>query len=103
VLHVLLIDKGGRAAKVWLRLPASGRARVQRLLAPSALSISGVTLAGQRLGRDGRWHGRPVVQTVRAGVHRYEVLVPGTSAALVTIRLGGSSGRQHRKARTRSA
>ncbi len=97
VLHVLLIDKGNRAARVALRLPANGRARVQRLLAPSPRSIAGVTLAGQQLGRDGRWHGRAVVQRITAGVHGYEVLVPRASAALVTVRLG-AGGRGHHTA-----
>jgi Glycosyl hydrolase family 79 C-terminal beta domain len=87
IMHVLLINKGAEAANVHVELPASGPARVERLLAPSAASVSGVTLAGQRLGSDGRWHGRRVVQTVARGAGGYQVTVPATSAALLSVRL----------------
>ncbi|HET7047047.1 MAG TPA: glycosyl hydrolase family 79 C-terminal domain-containing protein, partial [Solirubrobacteraceae bacterium] len=48
-LHVLVIDKGSRAARVALRIPPDGPATVQRLLSPSVAASSGVTLAGQSL------------------------------------------------------
>jgi hypothetical protein len=84
-LHVLLIDKSPRSERVSLRLPASGPAAVQRLLAPSAAARSGVTLGGRALGADGRWQGSPVRQTAspRGGV--YTLTVPRMSAALVTV------------------
>ena len=65
-LHVLLIDKSRRSERVSLRLPASGRADVQRLLAPSAAARSGVTLGGRALGADGRWQGMPTPPDGRA-------------------------------------
>ncbi len=103
VLHVLLIDKGKRGARVSLRLPATRPARVERLLAPSPRSISGETLAGQQLGRDGRWHGRLVIQTITRTAHGYRVLVPPASAALVSVRLGpGGHGRHTARRRART-
>jgi hypothetical protein len=87
VLHVLLIHKGTRAASVYLRLPARGPATVERLLAPAVTSQSRVTLDGQQLGRDGRWHGHRVIQTIRPDVHGYRVTVPAHSAALVKVRI----------------
>ena len=84
MLHVLLIDKGDRSATVHLALPATGTATLQRLLAPSAGSRSGITLDGERLGRDGRWHGQPAGETLTPGPHGYELTVPRLSAALVS-------------------
>jgi len=86
VLHVLLIDKGPRSASVELRLPATAPATVERLLAPSVTATSGVTLAGQSLGRDGRWHGHLKATTLtpdRGG--GYALTIPGFSAALVSV------------------
>jgi len=86
-LHVLLIDKSAQSANVDLRLPAAGPATVQRLLAPSAASRTGVTLDGQWLGRDGDWYGRPADQIVRPGATGYKVWIRGPSAALLSVRL----------------
>jgi hypothetical protein len=108
-LHVLLIDKGSRAIRVDLRLPAAGAATVERLLAPSVRARSGVTLAGQVVGADGRWHGERVAETVRPGPHGYVVTVPRMSAALVGMQLApgafrrGSSGRRRGLGHTRSS
>ncbi len=102
-LHVLVIDKGTRAAAVDLRLPATGAATVERLLAPSPGARSGVTLAGQRLGRDGAWRGRRRVETIAPGPHGYELTMPAASAALVSVHVP-SGGRTPRPAgRTRAA
>jgi Glycosyl hydrolase family 79 C-terminal beta domain len=87
VLHVLLIDKSRRRVNVDLRLPASASATVQRLLAPSVSSTRGVTLAGQHLGPDGRWRGRPVIETVAHRAGGYRVSVPGYSAAMFSVKL----------------
>ena len=57
ILHVLVLDKSNRTVRVDLRLPATGPATVQRLLAPSASATTGETLDGQRLGPDGTWVG----------------------------------------------
>ncbi len=56
-LRVLLIDKGRRSTSVLLRIPGTASASVERLSAPSERSPTGVTLAGQQLGADARWHG----------------------------------------------
>ncbi|MGH2893044.1 MAG: glycosyl hydrolase family 79 C-terminal domain-containing protein, partial [Solirubrobacteraceae bacterium] len=74
-LHVLLIDKSRRTERVLLRLPATGPARVQRLLAPGAAAQSGVTLDGRALGVNGDWQGRAEQQTVtnRGGVYALSV------------------------------
>jgi hypothetical protein len=83
-VHVLVINK--RAASATARLPGFGaRAAVQMLTAPSPASRSGVRLAGQWVGTDGRWHGDRTIATV-AEVHgRVKVELPKFSAALVTI------------------
>ena len=87
-LHVLLIDKSRRPVAVALRLPANAPAQVDRLLAPSIRSSSGVTLDGQRLGRDGKWLGRPDGETATPSRGRYELEVPGQSAALMEVHAG---------------
>jgi hypothetical protein len=86
VLHVLLIDKSAAPATVDLKLPATGSATVERLLAPSPKSTSGVSLAGQYLGRDGRWSGSRKIETVAMRHHRYALRIPPFSAAIVTVR-----------------
>ncbi len=84
-LHVLLIDKSRRSERATLRLPATGSAEVQRLLAASASARSGVTLGGRALAADGRWQGVPEHETIvpRGGV--YTVTVRRQSAALITV------------------
>lgn len=86
-LHVLMLDKGNRAVRVNLHLPARGPATLQRLLAPSPYSRSGVTLDGQVLGADARWDGRR--DSVRIAPRRrgYELVMPPHSAALLGVRL----------------
>jgi hypothetical protein len=87
ILHVLLIDKSPGRVNVDLRLPARAKATVQRLRAPTVRSTTGVTLAGQQLGLDGRWTGRRVTQTVAPQAGGYRVSVPGYSAALLSVKL----------------
>ncbi len=86
-LNLLLVDRGKRSVRVRLRLPSSGPASVQRLLAPTPASTSGITLDGQHLDADARWRGRRVTQTVASLAGRYTVVVPGYSAALITVRV----------------
>ncbi|MHB8659057.1 MAG: glycosyl hydrolase family 79 C-terminal domain-containing protein [Solirubrobacteraceae bacterium] len=86
-LRVLLIDKGGRAVRVLLRLAARGTATVQRLLAPSVTADSGVTLAGQWLGAGGRWRGRAVLTRVARHAGSYPIALPRHSAAIVSLDL----------------
>jgi hypothetical protein len=87
VLHVLVVNKGNRAARVYLRIPGSGPASVQRLLAPSATARSGVTLAGQQLDGAGRWIGARSVETIPRAANGYAVTLPAVSAALVGVRV----------------
>lgn len=86
-LHVLVVNKSGQPRNVFLRVSSAGNAAVERLLAPSAQATSNVTLAGQRLGPDGLWKGRRVVQTVGRRSGGYDLQVRGYSAALVSLRL----------------
>jgi hypothetical protein len=91
ILHVLLIDKSSRAARVWLDLPTTGGGVVQRLIAPSVISTSGVTLDGQRLDRWGRWHGTPTTETVNKRRGGYPIVLSQFSAALIKLRLRAGS------------
>jgi hypothetical protein len=86
-LHVVLIDKGRRPARVALRLPAEGAVRVQRLLAPSVRSRTGVTLGGRQVGPNGRWQGLPAHQTLARRRGAYVVVVRSMSAALLSVRV----------------
>ena len=87
-LNVLLINKGARSALADLHLPTSSPASVQRLLAPSASSTSGVTLAGQQLNRQAQWQGAPQVQRINHTKRGYVLRVRGHSAALLTVHVG---------------
>jgi hypothetical protein len=84
-IDLLYINKSARRVDVTLSLPSGGRARVQRLTAPSIHANRSVTLAGQRLGSDGLWHGRQSIQSVASRRGFYRVTVPGHSAALLTV------------------
>jgi hypothetical protein len=46
-----------------------------------------VTLDGEQLGRDNRWHGQPATKTIARAGGGYELTVPAYSAALVTANL----------------
>lgn len=96
ILHVVVIDKGNRGVRIRMGLPATGPATVQRLLAPSLSARSGVTLAGQRLGADGRWYGQRHVATILHGSAGYELVMPAHSAALVAV---GTRPRNQRRSR----
>jgi hypothetical protein len=87
VLHVLLINKSNHPVNAELRLPVAGRAKVERLLAPSVTAREGVTLGGQQLGPDDHWLGRPANETIAPGPGGYELTVPSTSAALLDVHL----------------
>lgn len=101
-LHVLVIDKGGRAARVALRIAPDGPAAVQRLLSPSVAATAGVTLAGQSLDADGRWVGHRVVSQLLPSADGYELTVPRYSAALVSV--GGTlASARHERARPQVA
>lgn len=85
-LNVLLINKGPGSARITLHLPSRSRGFVERLLAPSASSTSGVTLEGQYLNHQANWQGTPrleIIRPTRDG--SYVLTVRGESAALVTV------------------
>jgi hypothetical protein len=97
-LHVLVINKNSRAARVALRVPLGGPATVQRLLSPAVSARSGVTLAGQSLNARGRWTGHRVVSQLMPTADGYELTVPRYSAALVSM--GGTlASARHGRAR----
>ena len=106
-LHVVLIDKGRRSARVSLRLPAQGSVRVQRLLAPSARSQAGITLGGRELAANGRWQGLPERQTLSARGGAYVINVRSMSAALLSMRVSpgalATGARPPRAARSSSS
>ena len=86
-LHVVLIDKGRRSARVALHLPATGTLHVERLLAASVRSTTGITLGGREIGTDGRWQGLPANQLVVPRHGTYVVNVRSMSAALLSVRV----------------
>ncbi len=90
-LNVLVINKGSRSALINLHLPTSSQASVQRLLAPSASSTSGVTLAGQRLDNQAVWQGKERLETINPTAKGYVLRVRGESAALLTVQVGAST------------
>lgn len=85
-LNVLLINKGPGSARITLHLPTRNRGFVERLLAPSASSTSGVTLEGQYLNHQANWQGKPKLEIIRPTRDgSYVLTVRGESAALVTV------------------
>jgi hypothetical protein len=59
-LRVLLINKGPRAVTTTLHVgPTANRATVRWLWAPATNSRRSITLGGQSIGTDARWHGHP--------------------------------------------
>jgi hypothetical protein len=95
MLHVLLTDKGSRTVRVDLRLPTSATGTVQRLLAPSPYSRSGVTLNGQQLNYAGDWTGNQHTEKLAPGVRGgYELTVPRHSAALLSVPLAPPARRR---------
>jgi hypothetical protein len=85
-LRILLINKGPRGVITTLHLgPTPSRAKVRWLWAAATNSVRGITLGGQGIGADARWHGRPR-QTTTARRHGiFSLTVPGYSAALLTL------------------
>ncbi len=86
-VRVLLINKSWRRLTVGLRLPTRSTALSQALRAPGLTATSGLTLAGQTLGANGRWAGNlAVVPVLRGGDGTYVMRVPGYSAELLAAR-----------------
>jgi hypothetical protein len=85
IAHVLLLDKGSRAARVQLSLPLMGTATVQRLAAPKVTSTANVTLDNQHLTPAATWAGTAGTETAAPTANGYRLSVPGYSAALLTL------------------
>lgn len=85
-VKVLLLNKGHRSAAVLLRGLARGHtAWLRTLTAPGVHATGGVRFAGQRIGNDALWHGKPVVRGLKRHGAYYHLRVPAYSAALVTL------------------
>jgi hypothetical protein len=90
-IRVAVINKDLRHAHaVRLKLPRGlGAGKLERLIAHTAASRSGVTFAGQSFesgGFDGRLHGRVRSTRVRPKGRVYGLSVPAASAVLLTVR-----------------
>jgi hypothetical protein len=87
-LHLLVLDKSDRAARVLFVLhDGRGPASVQRLLAPSVSSEQDVTFAGQSLNFSGHWVGRRIVGRIAQRRGTYALTVPAYTAALVSVNM----------------
>ncbi|MGN6170365.1 MAG: glycosyl hydrolase family 79 C-terminal domain-containing protein, partial [Solirubrobacteraceae bacterium] len=64
---------------------ATTPAHLERLQGPSPSSVSGATLAGQRIGPNGRFHDRKIIELVSARDGAYRVHLPAYSAAMLEI------------------
>jgi hypothetical protein len=85
-VRLLLINKGAAAASVLLGTGyPGGTPTLSRLTAPSVTSTTGVTLGGQSIGTDARWHGTAITVPVTAAGGARRVRVPGYSAAMITF------------------
>jgi Glycosyl hydrolase family 79 C-terminal beta domain len=88
-VRVVLIDTHTRARILTVRVPDGGvSATVERLLAPSLKARTGVTIGGQSFSAPnaaaaGSAH--PGIERIRRQNGTYRVLIPGASAALLTI------------------
>lgn len=88
-VHVLLEDYGERGSEplnVHLHIDGSYRGGPMiRLLGPSPTALSGITLAGKAVARDGSWRPHlPVPAVYGHGAHMKVEMPPG-SAALLTL------------------
>jgi hypothetical protein len=91
-LNVLVLNKGRRSALITLHLPTSSPAFLERLLAPSASSTSGVTLEGQQLNHQAEWQGKQKLRTLRPTRNgSYVLRVRGASAAMLTVPVAAST------------
>jgi hypothetical protein len=88
-VHVVLINDTLRRETVALAAPAgAGASALARLQAPSILANRGVTLGGQSFGSEtqtGLLAGRPAVSSITPVAGKYVVVVPGGSAAMLTL------------------
>jgi hypothetical protein len=91
--RVVVINKDTRKTHtVRLAVPGGARrARVRRLLGPKVTSTRGITFAGQGWGDatfDGELRGRARVERAERRSGAFSIVMPPSSAALVTVRRG---------------
>jgi len=89
-IRVTMVNSGprGRVLSVGIAGPKAGRARLERLTAPSVGASTGVTLAGQSFGAStstGRLRDRIRSSALAPSHGRYAVALPADSAALLVI------------------
>jgi hypothetical protein len=87
-VRVLLInDSRAAPARVLISVPRSGRANIERLLAPSAFATAGVTLGGARFASPTATGLLPPPRegAIRSVAGEYPVTLPAASAALITL------------------
>jgi hypothetical protein len=82
-LRTVAVNTSSRAQKLSLLAPAHGSASTQSLTASTPRS-SQVTLAGQTLGSDGTWQGRPLTSRVSERDGTWTITVPADSAQIVS-------------------
>jgi hypothetical protein len=87
--RLVLINKDENASGTILVTPPTGftHAKISRLTAPSYLSTTGITLAGQTFdgSQDGTIQGTQSIQTIGIVGGVFQVSVPITSATLITM------------------
>jgi hypothetical protein len=94
IRRVVVINKDTRKTHtVRLAVPGGARrARVRRLAGPKVTATRGITFAGQGWGdstSDGELRGRATVERAQRRSGAFRIVMPPSSAALVTVRRGG--------------
>lgn len=88
-VHLVLVNfapTGARPQRLRLRVPALlGSASVLRLTAPGLRATTGVALGGSAVGPEGSWSPPPVLPRVTGARGSFQLEMPASSAALVTL------------------
>ncbi len=87
-VRILIINESAQRLGIRVARPpgvSGADGTLIRLLAPSVGATHGVTLGGQTIGADGRWHGRRVAETVHERGGSYPLAIAGYSAALLAL------------------
>jgi hypothetical protein len=85
-LRVLVINKTGQDAVVHLNIPGATRpGQLTQLVARNPRSLDGVTLGGQTIGSDARWHGIRETFPVPVANGTFKIKVPRYSAGIADL------------------